>query len=675
MDISKYNVVREAFQNEVGLMLGNGEMGGLLRNDGLGFDAVWLTDFWRSEIERAPVGPFRLSCSAMPDESSVYRQELSLQEAVVRTEVSGGSGLSYKSQCFFSETDRHLMVFHLENTSAEAKRWALSLPGHPVFLDEGVLQVVCSAKAPHMGLPFTSLAWTVKSSLPLEAADGDAATFLLEPGQSISLVSALVTSFDGEDFLSRSKVLIAAADAAALWEQHLDAWASLWGRMEVSLPDGLYATTFYRSLYYTLSISGASQFLPGVCQFADGGWGMMPFSHDSGYVLLLLARMNQHERATAMLKEFYKPDVLRLNARNYLIILEGMGTLNDVHDAFCFAQMLTIAGAESNYTYGRQRHLDGFVPALFHRTASLHPEDKECEEMAYQALKGCAIFWLNLLFWDESRNAYMIRKTLDVDENTFGVSMMSSVIACRWTMMMFARYARRRNADLDVAERCEKAVDGLYWPQNSERYLGRPDDVEGAVGSKYFCIRSFSTLGYPYSEQVPFLDLPKAHRTLDKTHARNKLDAVDAGVNAMTTGMYAMAEASLGRPEEAFKFASLGLRRLDPSGVAMGEAHTDSLFYCSSSYASFALTTLEMLLQSYDNIIRPFPAAPAEWQDLSFKRLPADGGILVSGEMSGGRVTKVRYEKDGKLLLETDNGDPVCVKVVDGATTVVAKQS
>ncbi|WP_269523718.1 hypothetical protein [Coraliomargarita parva] len=675
MDISKHNIVREAWQSEIGLLLGNGEMGGLLRNDGLGFDAVWLTDFWSCDTVRAPVGPFRLSCSALSDEPSAYRQELSLHEAVARTELSDPSGASYKSQCFFSETDRHLMVFQLENTSSEAKRWTLSLPGQPVFLDEGILRVVCSAKAPHMGLPFTSLAWTVKSSLPLEAADGEATTFLLEPGQSIRLVSALVTSFDCEDFSARSKELAAAANSKVLLEQHLDAWAALWGRMEVSLPDGLYATTFYRSLYYTLSITGASRFIPGVCQFADPGWGMIPFSNDAGYVLLLLSRMNQHERATAMLKEFYKPEVLRQNARNYLIILEGMGTLDDVHDAFCFSQMLTTAGTESNFTYGRQRHLDGFMPAIFHRNASLHPEDAECEEMAYQVLRGCSVFWQKLLFWDEASQSYMIRKTLDLDENTFGVSMMSSVIACRWTLMMFARYARRRNTDLEMAEQCEESVRKLYWPENSERYLARPGDAEGEVGSKYFCIRSFSTLGYPYCEQVPFLDLPKAHRTLDKTHARNKLDAVDAGVNAMTTGMYALTEASLGRSEEALKYASLGLRRLDPSGAAMGEAHADSLFYCSSSYSTFALTTIEMLLQSYDNVIHPFPAVPEEWKDLSFKKLPADGGILVSGEMRDGRVTKVRYEKNGQLLLETSDAQPVEIRIVDGATTVVAKQS
>ncbi len=671
MDIEKYGIFREGLSNEIGLLIGNGEMGGLVRNDGLGFDAIWLTDFWSCEAERAPVGPFKLACLDRTEGLSAFNQKLSLKEAVVSSSSIYASGGGYKSQCFFSQSDRHLMVFRLENTSTKAQRWMLTLPNDAELLETNSVRLKCHASASPMELPFTSLAWVVEASLALELVKDNEVSFELEAGQSIELISALVTSFDGPNFIEMaSTVASSTATYAALLDNHLRDWAELWKPVDINLPEGLYATTFYRSLYYTFCISGASRFLPGVCQFADPGWGMIPFSNDAGYVVPLLSSINHHGRAVAMLKEFYKPDSLRKNARVYLNILEAMGTQDGYNDAYSFAQMINISGTESNFIFGRQRHLDGFIPAIFHRVSRLNPDDKECAEMTYDVLKGCAIFWLRMLYRDERRDVLMILKTLDLDEKTHAVSVMSAVIACRWTLIMFARYAEERGSDFEIAARCESSLKDLYWPENAERFLSFPDDPEEQITSKYNCIRSFSTLSYPFCELVETYDRGKALRTLDFAHERNDLEKVDSGVNAMTTNMYALTEACFQRADEAFRYASLSLQRLDPSGVAMGEARTDSLFYCSTSYCTFALSTIQMLLQSYDGVIRPFPAVPKEWSNISFSKLPAEGGVLVTAEMCDGKTTKVVYEKKGRVLLEMEDASPVRVRIENEEITL-----
>ena len=63
--------------------------------------------------------------------------------------------------------------------------------------------------------------------------------------------------------------------------------------------------------------------------------------------------------------------------------------------------------------------------------------------------------------------------------------------------------------------------------------------------------------------------------------------------------------------------------------MAMCEAH-DDLAPFATGYASFVLAAVSMLLQSYDDVIRPFPAVPGEWKDVSFDNLPASRGIRVS---------------------------------------------
>ena len=66
----------------------------------------------------------------------------------------------------------------------------------------------------------------------------------------------------------------------------------------------------------------------------------------------------------------------------------------------------------------------------------------------------------------------------------------------------------------------------------------------------------------------------------------------------------------------------------------------------------------EMLLQSYSGTIRLFPAVPADWKDISFKKLRAEGAFLVSAERKDGRTHSVTIipEKGGLCRLENPFG-------------------
>ena len=62
----------------------------------------------------------------------------------------------------------------------------------------------------------------------------------------------------------------------------------------------------------------------------------------------------------------------------------------------------------------------------------------------------------------------------------------------------------------------------------------------------------------------------------------------------------------------------------------------------------------EMLLQSYSGTIRLFPAVPADWKDISFKTLRAEGAFIVSAERRDGMTQSVTIisEKGGTCRLE-----------------------
>jgi len=61
---------------------------------------------------------------------------------------------------------------------------------------------------------------------------------------------------------------------------------------------------------------------------------------------------------------------------------------------------------------------------------------------------------------------------------------------------------------------------------------------------------------------------------------------------------------------------------------------------------AFAAAVQEMLLQSYDGVLRVFPAVPTDWKDVSFENLRAEGAVLVSARMEQGRVVRISMTAD-----------------------------
>ncbi|MBZ5858956.1 glycoside hydrolase family 95 protein [Flavihumibacter profundi] len=69
---------------------------------------------------------------------------------------------------------------------------------------------------------------------------------------------------------------------------------------------------------------------------------------------------------------------------------------------------------------------------------------------------------------------------------------------------------------------------------------------------------------------------------------------------------------------------------------------------------AFASGLQEMLLQSYAGYISIFPAIPPEWKTVSFDHLRAEGAFLVSAEMKGGEISRIKIysEKGGQTKLK-----------------------
>lgn len=68
---------------------------------------------------------------------------------------------------------------------------------------------------------------------------------------------------------------------------------------------------------------------------------------------------------------------------------------------------------------------------------------------------------------------------------------------------------------------------------------------------------------------------------------------------------------------------------------------------------AFAAGLQEMLLQSYAGFIEIMPAVPADWKDISFNKLRAEGAFLVSAKKTAGQLAEIKIvaEQGGKTKL------------------------
>jgi alpha-L-fucosidase 2 len=77
-----------------------------------------------------------------------------------------------------------------------------------------------------------------------------------------------------------------------------------------------------------------------------------------------------------------------------------------------------------------------------------------------------------------------------------------------------------------------------------------------------------------------------------------------------------------------------------------GFSFYDSEAFTMEAECGFTAAVNEMLLQSWGGRVRIFPSVPAEWEDVSFRNLRAEGGFLVSAERRHGQIMSATIESE-----------------------------
>jgi hypothetical protein len=677
-DYQRYEIRKP---HEPGLLIANAEFGGMTNTLGLGVPTMWGAAIWANRAERAPMGGITLSCDQFGFDRipRVYRQQLSLEDAVLRTTVGYEDGSGFETQQFFSMSSPGLFVLYLKNMGGvEQRRWGITLPTlnnqvetwlvSPLDAENNVISGASPAT-------FTQLAWAVRANKALHKISGEeqGATFAgryelaLAPEESVLIILSTVAG--GNDVLpglsadeclqlARQEVMAAPMDFPRLASANSAAWEELWAQTAVlTVPDVTYERVWYRSLFQTIMTVGSKRYLPGESMFAVPCWSMQPFTYGAaGWGTLALLTAGLPQRAKPMLDLLYRPESL---AENAAYLMRRLNVENGSGAALSFAHMQILNG--KNFPCGHfemQLHFDGFAAALFYRFGRYYPDKEYFKTTIYPVLRGTAEFWASIAQKDKN-GGYVLPIMTGLSEDMQRADWFESAISAKYCLMLAHDQAVQMNADGELRARWKEVGDGLVIPQSAMRYLEFPGDNEDRQGGGYQGIRGFVYAGYPTEELAATLDPDKVKNTLDETWRRNR---AGEGMIGFMAAWFGLCETVFGRGDHALTMLGYCLKCLDKWGYSISEFPENKNYYFIDNFAGYALMIMSMALQSYGDRIIPFPAVPNAWKNFAFYNLPAEAGIRVSGEMKDGHVRWVSYCKGDRELLRKNDGSPVTIR-------------
>ena len=665
------------------ILLGNEDMGGLMKHDGLGFGNLWLSDNWKNSTQRAPLHGLFFKSDIEVDE---YNQHLDLKTGVITT-IWKNEEKGYKSEVFFSKANKDLLIMNIKNLSGNELHLSLLIPVQDFEARKGIIypteKKAYKTKEVNDKLiigsndanSFTRVFWAAKSSQPIKKDKASGQYNISIPGKAtLEFVFSVATHWDGENFANRClNSLYGCQDIELARKAHEQAWKDEWQKTPViSIPDKRHEQLFYRSVFWTLCAGAAEHFLPGEAQYASYCWSMIPFTYGAaGWTVRSLTLLGHEDKARHMAREHFKPLALRSNAAKYLDYIQNNqykkfweypempiqdvdyymdeGTDSLLVPAFeeqsmGFAHQISYLG-DCRIRRAHQRTINGFAAAFYHLISDYYPDKVFTLQYTYPVIKSTAIFWEKLVEWNDTISGYILPNLHSVSENLTKRSVLDAVLAAKWNLMMASRYANELEVDTIQSKKWAEIANKLYIPQNDKNYLEYLFDDEQREGSGYFGIRAPALLGFPGYELVSMLDKEKALITLDKAWERNKNGE---GMITFVANWFALTEASFGRGNKCLEILERNFECLDETGTVLYEVEKRHPYF-QTSYATYIQAVLSMLVQSYNDTARVFPAVPDAWKDIRFYNIHVENGVTVSGELSDGKIKKIIFSKDGKV--------------------------
>jgi hypothetical protein len=627
------------------LTVGNGRMGAMVWSaNGL---TMQLSNVDSSQQTAFGLGLANLATTpAMDGSVTTFQQRLALYDGMLVTKYD-----SDRTVTIMGSPNSEVMGIHVEDTrngvssiSFELSLWDVSTLGNSGNVpDLNTWKTVTTyADASGAGLSrgqtdpnhfgYTMAATVEGAAFTTQAVGGSGVRFTITPSASYTIWIASATRINaaGNDSLTQAKTLLAntkTAGYASTLTAYQNFWHGFWAKSFVEYQNSTADADYLENVYYLSTY-----------MIASGAFGKYPFHFING-VFRSTADMTKWSNAywywnqRDVYNSFYASNhadmlsVFNAMYSNASAALKSFTQTKYAIDGIWVPETIGWNGNADgtvNSDYTKNIYSTGTEAALNMYWQYAYTGDNDyLSKTAYPFMREVVKFYVGKL----SNNAgkyYMASS--NAHETYWNVqNAITDLAAVRSLFPIAIQVSQKLNLDATLRAQWQNVLDNLVaYPTNATDYLPHdPPDAENRNGENVAC-----ELIWPYS--VTGIGAPDYQRAVstwnNRPHPYDNVWANDA-----------IQAARLGLGDEAQKgmVIMLGKYQSYPNGMTN---NTNGVF----EYLGVHLNVMnEMLLQSYNDRIRVFPALPKDNTFTPRFTLAAKGGFLVSSEKEGDDIKYV----------------------------------
>jgi hypothetical protein len=467
-------------------------------------------------------------------------------------------------------------------------------------------------------------------------------TFQLSPGQTVTLATGIMSNFDSsgyQDQVVQNVASLIPSNVASLGAAHVAWWDDFFRRSFVAIPDKLIEKEFYASLYLLASTSRTGEAPPGLW----GAWVMKDPAWFSDYTLnynyevpFCMAFPTNH----ADLADSYDAPVIAWvpNAQKLATSHGWSGAYYRVHIG-----PLPNGSADTNEWNQKFNNAYAATIMIMHAYYTRH---LDYERSIYDTLKQMAIFWASYLTFDGAR--YVDNDDAQHEGNPYPqVNGVMSLGLVRFLLQGTIDFSTDLGVDPDLRSMWQDRLSKLSafptFQRNGKtvfRYteVGLDWNDGNSIGIQHI---------YPGSQ----IGLSSDPSTLQI--AVNMVDEMARWSDGNGTNTFYPAAARVGYDPGTI------LSQLH--GWVQNNTYPNLHIHTGGggieNFNTVPATVSEMLVQSFQGVIRVFPDWPSG-TDAKFANLAAYGGFLVASERSQGAIPYVTITSQNGGTLTVANPWP-----------------
>ena len=528
---------------------------------------------------------------------------------------------------------------------------------------QATLEALKSADLPPAATGTTQGVRWVRQQIPGdEDWPGMSFTVALAQGDRRQAV-AIVTSLEAKDDQATAVELARAADNQGMAEQvraHERQWQRFWAASGVRLDDPVLQDAWYRNLYFLRCVSKPGVVSPGLFaslvndhpawhgdyhtnyNIQQTFWGCYAANHcdlAEPYDRLVadyLPRAQWLAGQVYAMKGAYYPHVL---------------FAYEPDPARC---KLPFGRQYIHHVWGMTIGVTGFTVQNLWWGHKYQPDRERLEKIVYPPLRDSAIFYADFIDQCAAAEGGKVVLAPSVSPEHWGWTprfernrdCAFDIAMAQWTLRSAIQAAGVLGRDAELAGRLAKALARLGDYPTTAGDQPVVVDVAGAPPIHY----NIAVPAVPVfpGDQVTWFSPDDQKKLFARTIEKLKWNGNNSAV------ILAVCRARLSMPD-TWQWAREEIRtRLRPNGTLtlnrLGHHFNNFGHYTEQFGATMAVS--ELLIQSVDDVVRVFPAWPAD-KPAAFENLRAQGGFLVSSELADQKVRRVTVVSTvgGKLRL------------------------